>query len=230
MEHQDIIAKIRKLLAMAAPGSGASEAEVETALRQAQKLMQKWGIDHTEDIKKEKAKIIDVRPEYRPGKVYSSFPIWLTGLAVSVAKLWDCDVIYIKRSADYGGGSCFQFVGLEADLEAARYTFHHLSSSIYREANGSQSFCRGAGSRVWARISKILDERHREAQSDGTIGTALVLVDSKKAAIQELLGREVSYGQKQVKVSSWDDYTRGQAFGEKLHLGQGLASTQGKLR
>lgn len=123
IDHSEIIAKIKKCLALSA---SSNEHEAAAALRQAQKLMELHGISE-QDVA-----LSDVGEESTRAGATKSPATWESGLACLVGEAFGCPAIF--RSEFFKGGR-WVFVGFHPAPEIARYAFEVL----YRQAKRARS-------------------------------------------------------------------------------------------
>jgi len=134
MNKQNILAKIRKCMALAA-SSNANEAA--TALRQAQKLMARYGITDAD------VRLADVSTAHCTTAVPSA-PPWMVGLSKVVARAFRCEHWYTYRYSH--SSEHVEFCGVGAAPELAAYSFsvlrRHLAmqrSQYYRGTRGKRN-------------------------------------------------------------------------------------------
>jgi len=108
-----IVRKVRKLLALGADGSGASQAEGESALKKAQEVMLRHNVKMTQVTGSERVFIS------RPfGKNYKRFPTWLWSLTSLLRDHYDISVIQTW----YGvGEKRIELFGEPEKLDIAEY-------------------------------------------------------------------------------------------------------------
>ena len=180
-------AKIEKLMAMANDGRG-NEFEAEAALRQAEKLMRKHGIDAAELQDRTGA-----APVYSWGailvpagapKPVSTAVGWLGTIGVGIAKFTDT-IVRWERHPLYG--MCLSFRGDAFDVEFAVWLAKHLrddarrqSAAFFGSRTEREDFRRAYAGRIHERMAQAARERREAFKTAGT-GTALVVVDNKLA-------------------------------------------------
>jgi hypothetical protein len=127
--NEAIIEKLKKILARASEGRGASEAEMQTAMAMAQKLAVENNIDlasiQLEDGKGDiEIERVDVSSERSDGKRPHHHGIWMV--------LMECFEVQLILL----GGSKFAMVGEKTDVALATFCFHWLDKlylSSFRE-------------------------------------------------------------------------------------------------
>lgn len=186
MDHTAVLAKIRKLMALAADTRG-NPHEVEAAARQAQAMMRKYNIDMAEAIEqgiRKDSSSIESRTHvfnFRPGKVYKETPLWASFLATAVAQAHDC-------GARLTGVDRVTFYGYSVDCEVAVYIYEVLLKAIYRNSPKGGGVAVANGFRLGA-VHEIKIRYHEEAaaaQAEAVKSRALVVV--KQQAIEEKFG------------------------------------------
>jgi len=237
--------KVEKLMAMAAPDSGASEQEMETALRQAEALMRKHGIEMAELQSRtgeapawEWTKVMV--PAGTPTQKMRHLPQWFDTLSVQIAEFTDTKVTCCSIK-DYGIG--VQFAGDVIDVEYAVWLMKHLRDTI--RAMGTAYICRGYTDdervrerevfrrgmswRLRERMKALRKERNAAMEAVKTAtGTALMVIDQKIAL------RDAEFGKPKyttVHSSMWDRRAgaAGREAGDKVGFSRPVSATKGRL-
>ncbi len=147
-----IIQRIRKCLALS---SSSNPNEAAAALRQAQKLMERFGV--TED----QVKMADVKESASSaGRTAKTPPLWITSLATTVSKAFCVSQFYNARRFETGQ---FVFVGVGPAAEVAGYTFTVLRrkcasarDQYYRRLRGRRaSRIRRADAYAWGWVVAV---------------------------------------------------------------------------
>lgn len=116
MDNAKIIDKIKKCLALA---NSSNPNEAATALRQAQILMDKYGIDHPELL------AAGVSAEWVKSGAAKTPPAYEAGLANLVGNAFACKILFSGkfngRSFEIEGG--YKFIGCAPNPEVASYTY-----------------------------------------------------------------------------------------------------------
>lgn len=171
----DVKTKIAKLMAMAQDGRG-NEFEMEAALRQAQKLMLRHGIDIAEI-----AAASGQAPRYdwvtvnvpagAPHPVSSS-PLWFGFLITAIAEFTDCHIAY-KRIQ--GHGICAAFSGDNSDVQYAVWICKHLRDTIRAmsarypgDRADRETFRKGMVRRLSERMAALRKEAREEMKAAET--------------------------------------------------------------
>lgn len=233
MTKDEAMQKIRKLLAMGTDGRGNLN-EAETAMRHAQALMRKFQIDSVDEVLadlkggKEMAQDSDGPFAYpsknRPTKV----PAWVGIVAVGVGKLLTTKVDIIM---DRELGARVRFSGYGPDVQFSRWMYRYLIETIHQMAcqtvgsrGEREAFRYGCATTVQGRMYRMVAEQEaadREEQEAlqrvaiGTMSSALVLFDAKKAAVEAAFGAQ---GVTQVKREASDARLMGSMAGNKLNI------------
>jgi hypothetical protein len=204
MDKETAKEKVAKLMAMATDGRG-NAFEAEAAMRQAQKLMQKFGIDAAELYARTGEKPVYkwdvgfVVPSKR-GPV-KTLPLWFQLLATGVGIFTDCRVVG-ARETNLGVG--IRFEGDETDVAYAMWLCEHLRDDCqYQSTLGfsgepdeQKSFRKAYAIRVQMRMKAMVAERRQAFEAHKTsTGTALVVVD------QKLVERDLVFGEQKFKQS-----------------------------
>lgn len=218
--QQNIIRKIRALLARADENRNDNEHEREIAMRQAEKLMAMHAIDASD---------IDTSDIERPGteQVKTGASLWRASIVGAIAKLYGC--------ASYrtsGRNGTTKVIGRQADRMVVLSIAAWIMESIDREARNtcqgrreSRAFRVGANAGVWRQVRQILRERRESA--DRVAGTALVVADyyasqltindrHMRSMVRLRSGSGMSH-------SSTSGYARGRAYGESVNLSRQVA-------
>lgn len=232
--------KIRKLLALA-KGEGATEQEVETAMRQAEALMLKHNIQLADMLAETKAApTFDWTNAFVPYGRYGkttweakTVPAWFDIIAVGVGRFTDCTV---RKHRKAGLGMGMGFYGDSHDVELAVWLLEYLRDNTFWQAHsqkdldraGKESFRRGMAARLQRRLYDLRDERNEAMAASGS--TALVVVETKQEQRDEHFGFKQETRQLANTTRSYSGYQRGVAAGDKVGLHRPLSgNTQAQL-
>lgn len=115
----EVIERIKKLLRIGQPGSGATEEEASTAMGLAAALMLKHGLEVQLDDDRE--------PETVLGREFRGYSeAWHLNVASAAGYLYSCRHVVWRRVGQY------QFVGREDNVEACAITMQWLCSEVER--------------------------------------------------------------------------------------------------
>lgn len=183
----NVVDKIKKLLALGQANSGATEAEAATAMNMAAALMLKHGIEVTLDEGRDEGAI--------EGKWVSYDDAWNLQCANAVGYLYSCKHMYQARA------HVLAFVGRADNIAAAEATFAFLCTEVERlykvnlpkgmsredRANFRRTFKFACGRRLAARAWAIMETlRQDDVKALAATGSrALVVVQSIDAQLAE---------------------------------------------
>ena len=123
MDKQTAISKIKKCLALA---KSSEPHEAAAAMRQAQKLIEQFGIEHPELL------AAGVSEEWSKSAATQRPVRYEVSLAFTVARAYGCELVFSRRlnaaGTDIDGG--YTFVGIDPDPEIAQYTFDVLARQL----------------------------------------------------------------------------------------------------
>lgn len=193
----DIIERIKKLLRIGQPGSGATEEEASTAMGLAAALMLKHGLEVQLDD--------DRTPETVAGRWSGGYTeAWHLNVASAAGYLYSCRYIVRRRLGQ------FQFVGREDNVEACAMTMKWLCDEVERlyklhlpkgmtkadRAEYRRTFKWACSMRLSARAWAIMEMlRQDDAKAlEATGSRALVVVESidqQLKAAEDWLEREM---------------------------------------
>jgi hypothetical protein len=213
---EKVVEKLRKLMALA-KGAGASEGEVDNALRFARKLMDDYGIAEdsillTEDVNTASRRIIE-DTALKLGHIHHH------DINLAMATKYICDVdLYLKGKRE------IVFFGMERDVAVAKALFSELrvimrtmARFTVGESDGPshKSFLIGFSSRIHVRAKEL----KKKAAAPESTGTAIILAkDAARERYKEGLGLVKSRKSNQ-SIRDWKAYTDGNAAAENVSLG-----------
>lgn len=220
--------KVAKLLRLGQDGA-ASENEAETALRQAEALMRKYGIDRSQVLKEGGQIEYKWESGYydfgRDGQPVKKNPIWYQWLIVAIANFTDT-IAY--NSWDHARGCALvKFAGELEDVVLALWFAEYLKDAVRRgtrNANmgssaGREAFRKAMSLRLCARMRQMREERTRVFSTS----TALVVVSDKLTKRDEHFGKAKYKTGKAVTISNLDAIRRGHAEAEKVQFNKPLS-------
>lgn len=190
-----IIDKIKKLMALADKNSGATEAEMETALAMAQALMMKHAIDEDAIADKPAPGVIEKKldGEFRP---------WMSALAMAAGALNMTKTLESKWSGR--NRTSFYFVGRPEGIEASELLFQQLIKEVNRlfKLNMGvklglsmddrrvyrENFKFGCAVRIYNRVQRMLEELRNDNLKaiEKTGSTALVVSSTMDQRLGEI--------------------------------------------
>ncbi|MFA7269863.1 MAG: DUF2786 domain-containing protein [Sterolibacterium sp.] len=226
-DHEKIIAKIKKCLAISA---SSNEHEAEAALRQARKLMEAHGIDD-QDIQAAEAE------ERRAKSGAKSQPAnWETMLAVKIGDAFGCRVIFFCGGWNRPGEWCFVGCGMEPEVSQYAFAVLHRQGKRAREEHIKAKLkrCKVATktrradlfSEGWVRsvVGKIVAFAGNEQKA-----TAIDAYMTKHhPSLGELKSRDRNDGRK-LRDHEYDDYAAGSKSGRDAQLNRGIDGTESRL-
>lgn len=256
-DREKIVARVRKLLALA--GNNPNEHEAAAAADRAQAMLAEYNLTLAEVQKSEGAP--DEKFEFDATLKTTSRP-WRRQLATMVAMMYFSKYFYTfhyeytkKRACGYIRYDLHNFVGARHNLVVARMIFDYLHETIIRLAReGSMqypvkertSFQTSFQHTCANRLCQRIDARIREAkagrvkaEAGGTkpVGTALVLADlyaetEKKllAAIQEQLGQKLKTSKSRAQVKHIGGAIAGREAGDSISLDQQVGADKQRAR
>lgn len=222
MDKQDAINKIKKCLAL---GRSSNQHEAANAMRQAQKLMQQYGVDH------EALAMSDVSESAAKGRT-AALPDWECLLASVVAEVFGCEMLVMRglRLAYLveHRRSKFVFIGTGAAPDVAAYAQDVLARQCARarldhiaeQPNSCKAITKTARGDVFAKawvfsVERVL-EKFACADRDVLLLQAYKAQHYPQTVTLKPKAREVG---RNVKRNSWGD---GYAAGAKADLKRGL--------
>ncbi len=181
-DNKKIIERIRKLLAVAASSSGASENEMEIAMRRAHALIAQHNIDITlveNSPEKEEPVGTDTFHWGKTGNANRAGP-WSRFIAMAIAKLNFCGYYYTRVGSH---SDAHIFIGHEVNRTVARMVSQYVIDTIAAEARQQarlnpddkaylNTFRNAAAKRIVARCDAMVREA---TAADSAPGTALAL-------------------------------------------------------
>jgi hypothetical protein len=156
MNKEEAIKRIKKCLALASC-QGAGETEAETALRQAQALMEKFAVDDTDLLASGVSEAqIKASAKQAPTR-------WECRLADAVAQAFGCRLIF--STGIYNIPGKWKFIGCGSSAEIATYAFEVVA----RQARKARSEYQSTKLRRYKRSNKTL---MTDAYAEGWVSTA----------------------------------------------------------
>lgn len=226
--------KIAKLMEFA-NDQRANKHEAERALSQAEKMMQMHGFEEADllfaDIKADDMQTAQEQADI--GKM-KSCPPWIGILSFGVAIFTDTIASWTSHLGGYRG---IRFSGEVADVAVACWLMKYLMEAVTRErkrdgidsgAREGHSYRRAAAAALQDRMKNLRAQRD-EVFKTATTGTALMVVDAKKAKVEEVFGAQQPEN-KRVSTPNALAAMLGYAAGNRINLHKQLSGeTQNKL-
>lgn len=194
--NEAIIEKLKKILARASEGRGASEAEMQTAMAMAQKLAVENNIDlasitldEATGIEVERADVSSTRSDSRRPHHHNIWQVLMSCFEVRLILL---------------GGSRFAVIGEKTDIALATFCFHWLDKlylqayreferqyvpSFHTEAEQRRGFYHGLTRGIIANNQKAKKEAVAAVAAESSDAYALVVV-KKEEAVEALVKAE----------------------------------------
>lgn len=183
--NDDVLNKIRRILARADESRNDNEHEREIAMRQAHALLAKHGLSMGDVSASEKKDTLGAlgRSNVKVGRT-----VWRSGVYVAIAKLNGCTTV---RSYAGTADAILWIIGRAIHVEVTKQMGSYLINSITNEAkrNGYKltEFGNGAWYGISDQVKSILDNMKRGVLDGEQLeaGTALMVVDQHKQALVE---------------------------------------------
>lgn len=225
-DHDNIIAKIKKCLALSA---SSNEHEAETALRQARKLMEEYGITDL-DMQAAEAE------EHRAKAGAKANPAnWESMLACKIGDAFSCRVVFSHSWARTGE---WCFIGCGAAPEVAQYAFdvlrrqalrgrtEHIKTRLKRCKTATKTrradlFSEGWVRSVTGKIMAFADSPQQSAAIDAYMA-------KHHPSLGTLATRNRNDGRK-LRDHEYDDYAAGQNSGKDARLDRGVSGADTRL-
>lgn len=223
MDRETAMRKAQKLMGMATDGRG-NEQEAETALRQAEFLMRKFGLEQSEVVASKASATFDWGTDFAP---YSwtdyrvtSVPSWYQWIATAVANFTDT-IVKLHSKADLGLG--VGFYGEVSDVAFAVWLQTYLRDAVRKTVERQTDLARSEKAdfrkamvlRLTARMRDLRAEREEVFKTSGT-GRALVIVNDKLAKRDAEFGAQTYGKAKRVELRSGAAAARGREAGDRV--------------
>jgi hypothetical protein len=122
MQRADVLRKIKACLDRAKSSTFPDEAA--TALRMAQAMMEKHGVDHPE------LAAAGIEEHWAKSRARTRPPTYEVRLANTVARMFGCDILFGQEYRDFTLVGGYTFMGAGASAELASYTYTVLSRQL----------------------------------------------------------------------------------------------------
>lgn len=196
-----VIGKIRKLMNMTDPARGASQGEIDNAMRMIDKLMRDNNLSSSEVMAPDDRVIIERAEGVRVAKAKNFTKI----LVAAVCCL--CETHAVRRRATYQAWEEYVFIGTKHDAALSRETFQILLEQITKGARSfdtsqeKRQFSEGFSMAVIKRCKSLAETRAGEAG-------ALVFVGRKESAIKDEMEKmDLDGDETKAKIPDSEDYT-----------------------
>lgn len=204
-----MLEKIRQLMNLANPEKAGSPEEAATALKMAQKMMEKYRISEAmlEDLS------IEDQEEIEDDILHSANGIrlawWKRLLAMALSDVNGCKVYTSKNRKDKR--SMINVIGEPSDASVVRYMYNYIANEIdrltlsYSAARGNpgktacNSFRLGAVEMITERLKEAHEEAREEIQA-GATGDALVKVATAIAKLDQKVADANKWAKKNLKL------------------------------
>jgi len=228
MTKQEVIVKIKKCLAL----SGSSnEHEAAAALRQAQALMQKYGIEHEEMLAS------DAGEAYAKAGVQRMPSNWETWLANAVANAFGCTMIF-SSAGFFDQAGKWIFIGCAPSPEIASYAFQVLYRQLKRQravyikaklqrcklstrTKRADLFCDGWVQAVASKLTALAGTEQQEKAISAYINVNYPALRSLEARDRNAAGIKSD--------RAFNDWAAGKASGREAELNRGVGTEQMEL-
>lgn len=220
MTKNEAIEKIKKCLALSA---SSSENEAETALRQAQALMAKFGIDEADML------AAGVSEAYAKAGALRQPANWESRLAGRVADTFGCNIIF--KSSYFESIGKWTFIGCGASPEIATYAFEvlfrqlkrqraeHIKTALKRcktvtKTRRADLFCEGWVQSVAGKLNSFAGSEEQDAQIDAYM----------QLTYPSLVDMKTRNRNKSANLSNRDynDFAAGRNHGKNAELNRGV--------
>lgn len=228
MSTEKILNRVQKMLALG-KDSGATEAERDTAMKMAYKLLAKHNLTLA-DLPEEQS-------ECREMLVYRVHGNkWIGQVCNQIARLFFCKYFFMRTSV--AGVLNHHFVGRQSNVETARYMAEFIVKGIKREASKrygqatsheGRAFGTGVSVTIILRVNELLAKQDLE----DTPGTAIVIYNLHKAEqqaneqwISQNTNVTISTTKTKFKDVDAHAYADGKEFGKTVSLNRQVPETK----
>jgi len=234
------IEKVRKLMEFKSE-TGATESEIENAMKLAQKLMIKHNIEDKDlQLTTNDINTSIIQSTWKDGMEARSFEINLLGV---LAKTFICKIIrfrdekYIKETGKFTTTDSYKVVGLEEDRKVLVDTYESLLVQIrnlvktrYKESDKSISQFKFTTSYqagfLTGLSNKLAADKEQFLQLEGSRETYGLIVVKKDALIEEFVKMTMSIKSIKMKGSDLDPsaYNKGKEDGSQKNLNKQIGN------
>ena len=216
-----VINRIRALLAMGADTSSENEAAI--ALKRARKLMDEHQVNlcDIEDMTEDDLGTAD----FDIGSTQQK--IWISSIALDVAKMNDCIVGFATRTSRRETLR-YQFKGFKEDAKLCEFMLVYLVENCNRlylrdkgelnlkGAGDKNDYLLGVASGLRTRIEAIIEQR-KKAMSEACDGRSLMVM--KAAVVEQAHGKQKTGKARRYRNTNHRAYHGGEGASKELHLG-----------
>ena len=213
--------RIRALLAMGSDKSSAHEAAI--ALKRARSLMDQHQVSLS-DIKNMEGDSLGVG-KYGLGSSKQS--IWISSLALNVARLNDCVVSY-NQPRNSKEHITYEFKGFNEDVELCEFMIVYLVDTCNRlyerdknrlrlnATTDKNDYLLGMSDKIVSRIKEMIEQR---AAAPTNLSDGRSLVFTKSAIVAQAHGQQKTNNTKQTREANYKAYRGGRIASNDVHLG-----------
>lgn len=238
-ETTKVLERVKKMLNLGRD-AGATEAERETAMRMAHKLLLKHNLDLA-TVDASTAAKDDPRAEAIA--TYYGRP-WARVVSHAIARLFFCEYIYVSATNAKDTRHCF--IGRESNTGTAIAMSRWLVEAIAKEARKrnehegdgdnawKRSFCIGAAVAVSHRVDRMINEASKAVTA--APGTALVVANlyaveqATNKALVEKQYPKLGKGRNGKSTGSNEAASAGRAYGNSVNLNQQVTGASSRSR
>ena len=223
---KSIVAKIRKLLALADINKNSHENERSVAMQAALDLLAKHNLSIAEISKT----TLDIQPEEIRG-TFKMEP-WIRGVLAATCKLYYTDY-YLSGQRHFDGRiERFPvFIGtaenIAVTIDMATWLIKSIrqeSNKLYKEAHERKSFRLGAADRIFDRAGELT--RAEKNANATAVGTSLMVIRNQFELANEkhLAKKNLRPFKARPMHLDFDAFSSGEAFGEQVGLDRQMGS------
>lgn len=228
--RQKVLARIKKMLALADNNPSGAEAAVAAAM--ASKLMDKFNIEHSEVLMTELRE--DDIIEHPTGQSWArSVPRWVGRIIVATAQLHDCEAKYnfSRKEGVRQMHVGVTFLGEKGDVIVAAWVFDYLLAEMKRLGNAYSKSIGGAtgpqrhsfkvacAGEISLTLRRMLREKEDVMASHST-GQALVVC--KRNLVREKFNVSYGKGRQQARYGDQTAAAAGAEAGRKVSIRSGI--------
>lgn len=220
-----VLERVKKLLTLGRD-AGATDGERDNAMRMAHKLLAKYNLDMAE------AEAIGQAEEARiHTKVHFYGRPWAKTIAVSIAKLYFCEYVFVtaKRADDV----THYFFGRPLNVQAAASIAAWLVKSVRKEARSRcplegeganawiRSFCTGVSLTIYKRVAEMMADAAKQTAAPGMSLVLASVYEKEKAknlALRDATMKTTLKGHHGKRLGDADAIGQGKEYGKSINL------------